>query len=236
MPAISVSHLSKSFGPIRAVDELSFTAEHGAVTGFLGPNGAGKSTTLRMLLGLVRPTAGTATINGRAYRDLPNPVTTVGAVLESTAFHPGRRALDHLQSLCVAAGLPRSRAEEVLDTVALTAAARRRVGAFSLGMRQRLAIASALLGRPDVLVLDEPSNGLDPDGIHWMRTFLRAYADDGHAVLVSSHVLPEVERLADQVVIIAGGRLVRRGALAEFTAGAGLESVFLGLTTTGSDR
>ena len=230
MPAIEVSHLSKSFGPVRAVDDLSFTVGRGVVTGFLGPNGAGKSTTLRMLLGLVRPSAGTATIGGRAYRDLPDPATAVGAVLESTAFHPGRRALDHLRVLCAAAGLPRDRAGEALDAVALTGAARRRVGGFSLGMRQRLAIASALLGRPEVLVLDEPGNGLDPDGIHWLRRFLRDYAGDGHAVLVSSHVLAEVERMADQVVIISGGRLVRQAALAELTAGAGLESAYLDLT------
>jgi ABC-2 type transport system ATP-binding protein len=236
MPVITVSHLSKTFGPVRAVDDLSFTVEAGTVTGFLGPNGAGKSTTLRILLGLVAPTAGSATVLGRPYRELPDPVRSVGAVLESSAFHPGRRALDHLRILCTAAGLPRSRADEALEEVSLTPAARRRVGGFSLGMRQRLAIASALLGCPRVLVLDEPANGLDPDGIHWLRTFLRGYARDGGAVLVSSHVLPEVERLADDVVIISAGRAVRQGPLAELTAGAGLESVYLGLTGSGGVR
>jgi ABC-2 type transport system ATP-binding protein len=236
MPVITVSHLSKAFGPVRAVDDLSFTVEAGTVTGFLGPNGAGKSTTLRIVLGLVAPTAGSATLLGRPYRELPDPARSVGAVLEASAFHPGRRALDHLRILCTAAGLPRSRAEEALEEVSLTPAARRRVGCFSLGMRQRLAIASALLGRPRVLVLDEPANGLDPDGVHWLRTFLRGYARDGGAVLVSSHVLPEVERLADDVVIISAGRAVRQGPLAELTAGAGLESVFLGLTGRGGVR
>lgn len=230
MPAITVSHLSKTFGDVHAVDDLSFTVESGRVTGFLGPNGAGKTTTLRMLLGLVRPTAGTATIGGVHYRDLANPATTVGAVLEASSFHPGHTAMAHLRILCAATGLPSGRAAESLDEVALTYAANRRIGGFSLGMRQRLAIATALLGQPDILVLDEPSNGLDPDGIHWMRTFLRDYAGAGHTVLVSSHILSEVEHLADDVVIIAAGQLVRSGVLADVTAGASLESVFLGLT------
>lgn len=231
MSTVTVSHLSKSFGRIRAVDDLSFTAPPGTVTGFLGPNGAGKTTTLRMILGLVRPAAGTATIGGVPYAAIPDPITEVGAVLEETAFHPGRTARMHLRVICTAAGLPADRVDEMLDLVDLGAAADRRVGGFSLGMRQRLALASALLGEPNVLLLDEPANGLDPEGIHWLRGLLRQLASSGRAVLVSSHVLAEVEQIADQVVIISGGRPVHEGSLRELVAErTGLEHAYLDLT------
>ena len=215
--AIEVSHLTKTFGQVRAVDDLSFTVRPGRVTGFLGPNGAGKTTTLRMLLGLVQPTAGTATIGGRRYTALDRPMRTVGAALEAADFHPGRTALDHLRVYAPQAGVPDSRAGEVLDLVGLTAAAKRRVGGFSLGMRQRLALATTLLGDPPVLLLDEPANGLDPEGIRWLRDLLRALAAQGRTVLVSSHVLSEVQQTVDDVVIIAGGRLVHASTLAELS-------------------
>jgi ABC-2 type transport system ATP-binding protein len=214
---IVVRGLTKQFRRVRAVDDLSFTVAPGRVTGFLGPNGAGKTTTLRMILGLVRPTSGTATIGGRAYADLKEPLRAVGAVLEASSFHRGRTGRSHLLVLCDAAGLPASRADEVLEVVGLTAAARRKVRGYSLGMKQRLGIAAALLGDPRVLILDEPSNGLDPEGIRWMREVLRGHAERGHTVLVSSHLLSEVQQLADDVVIIAAGRLVRQGAVAELT-------------------
>jgi ABC-2 type transport system ATP-binding protein len=213
--AIEVSHLTKTFGQVRAVDDLSFTVRPGRVTGFLGPNGAGKTTTLRMLLGLVSPTAGSATIGGRRYTELDRPMRTVGAALEAADFHPGRTALDHLRVYTPHAGVPDSRAAEVLDLVGLGAAARRRVGGFSLGMRQRLALATTLLGDPPVLLLDEPANGLDPEGIRWLRDLLRALAAQGRTVLVSSHVLSEVQQTVDDVVIIAGGRLVHASTLEE---------------------
>lgn len=215
--AIEVSHLTKTFGQVRAVDDLSFTVRPGRVTGFLGPNGAGKTTTLRMLLGLVQPTAGTATIGGRRYTALDRPMRTVGAALEAADFHPGRTALDHLRVYAPQAGVPDRRAHEVLDLVGLTAAAKRRVGGFSLGMRQRLALATTLLGDPPVLLLDEPANGLDPEGIRWLRDLLRALAAQGRTVLVSSHVLSEVQQTVDDVVIIAGGRLVHASTLAELS-------------------
>ena len=213
-------HLTKRFGETTAVEDLSATVRPGRVTGFLGPNGAGKTTSLRMLLGLVRPTSGTASFDGRPYAELTDPVRQVGTLLEATGFHPGRRARDHLAVLAVAARLPRRRPEEVLELVGLTDAARRKVGDFSLGMRQRLGLAAALLGDPPVLVLDEPANGLDPQGIRWLRTFLRGLAAEGRTVLVSSHVLPEVEQTADDVLVLARGRLVRAGTLAELGAGA----------------
>jgi ABC-2 type transport system ATP-binding protein len=212
---VEVSHLSKSFGDVHAVQDLSFTVEPGSVTGFLGPNGAGKTTTLRMLLGLVSPSGGTATIGGRSYADLEHPARTVGASLEASSFHPGRSAAAHLRVLCLAAGLPAERAGASLAQVGLTEAADRRVGQFSLGMRQRLALAAALLGDPQVLLLDEPANGLDPEGIAWLRGFLRHLAGTGRTVLVSSHVLSEVEQTVDNVVILARGRLVRAGTLPE---------------------
>jgi ABC-2 type transport system ATP-binding protein len=213
--------LTKRFGATLAVDGLSARVHPGAVTGFLGPNGSGKTTTLRMLLGLVRPTAGTATFDGRRYDQLRAPVREVGTLLEATGFHPGRTARDHLRVLATAAALAPERPEQVLDDVGLTEVAGRKVGGFSLGMRQRLGLAAALLGDPPVLVLDEPANGLDPAGTHWLRTFLRDLAGQGRTVLVSSHVLPEVEQTADDVLVIAQGRLVRAGPLADLRAEAG---------------
>ena len=211
--------LTKRFGPTTAVEDLSATVHPGRVTGFLGPNGAGKTTSLRMLLGLVRPTSGTATFDGRAYSELEHPVREVGTLLEATGFHPGRRARDHLRVLAVAARLPADRPDQVLDQVGLTDAGHRKVGGFSLGMRQRLGLAAALLGDPPVLVLDEPANGLDPQGIRWLRSFLRELAAQGRTVLISSHVLPEVEQTADDVLVLARGRLVKQGTLAELGAG-----------------
>jgi ABC-2 type transport system ATP-binding protein len=218
MAVITIDGLTKRFGDVLAVDNLSFEVDQGTVVGFLGPNGAGKTTTLRMLLGLVSPTAGTAEIDGRPYRELPDPIRHVGALLEASSFHPGRSARNHLRVVATAAGLPLARAEQVLDQVGLTQAAHRRVGGFSLGMRQRLGLASALLGDPQVLILDEPANGLDPEGVHWLRGLLRQLADQGRTVLVSSHVLAEVAQTVDQVVIIAGGRLVTQSTLAALTA------------------
>jgi ABC-2 type transport system ATP-binding protein len=219
MAAISVQGLTKRFGDVLAVDGLDFDVAPGTVTGFLGPNGAGKTTTLRMLLGLVAPTSGTATIDGRPYRELADPARRVGAVLEASGFHPGRSARDHLRVLATAAGLA-PRVDEVLEQTGLAAAARRRVGGFSLGMRQRLGLAAALLGDPDVLVLDEPANGLDPEGVHWLRGLVRGLPDQGRTVLVSSHLLAEVAQTVDQVVIIDRGRLVAQSTLAALTAGA----------------
>jgi ABC-2 type transport system ATP-binding protein len=219
MATISVQGLTKRFGDVLAVDHLSFDVGPGTVTGFLGPNGAGKTTTLRMLLGLVAPTSGTATIDGRPYRELADPLRRVGAVLEAGGFHPGRSARDHLRVLAKAAGLPAGRVGEVLEQVGLAAAGRRRVGGFSLGMRQRLGLAAALLGDPEVLVLDEPANGLDPEGVHWLRGLVRGLADQGRTVLVSSHLLAEVAQTIDRVVIIDRGRLVAQSTLADLTAG-----------------
>ena len=215
---VVVDRLSKRFGSVLAVDDLSFRLEAGTVTGFLGPNGAGKTTTLRMLLGLVQPTAGTALVFGQRYRDGPGPSRRVGAVLEAADFHPGRSGRDHLLTLALAADLPASRVDEVLDVVELTPAARRRVKTYSLGMRQRLGLAAALLRDPDLLVLDEPANGLDPEGVHWLRTFMRGFAAEGKTVLVSSHVLAEVAQTVDRVVIIDKGRLVTIARLDELTA------------------
>lgn len=221
MSVIEVRSLTKRFGAIAAVDGVTFDVEPGQVTGFLGPNGAGKTTTLRMLLGLARPTSGTAEIEGSAYRSLADPAGTVGAALEHSGFHPGRRARDHLRTMARAARLPESRADETLELVALQDAAKRRVGQFSLGMKQRLALATALLGDPRVLILDEPANGLDPQGIRWLRDFLRWYASEGRTVLVSSHVLAEVAQTADAAVVIAKGRVVAQGPIAELTTGRG---------------
>jgi ABC-2 type transport system ATP-binding protein len=217
---VEVRGLSKSFGQVRAVSDLGFTVEPGSVTGFLGPNGAGKTTTLRMLLGLMHPDAGTATFNGAPYTSLTDPLRTVGAVLE-TAFHPARSGRNHLRVYCRAAGFPLSRADEVLVQVGLADAGNRRAGGYSLGMRQRLALATALLGDPAVLVLDEPANGLDPEGIQWLRGFLRHMAhDQGRTVLVSSHLLSEVEQTVDRVVIVGAGRLVREGSMEQLRSGA----------------
>jgi ABC-2 type transport system ATP-binding protein len=212
---IIVSGLTKQYKKVRAVDNLSFTVEPGRVTGFLGPNGAGKTTTLRMVLNLVTPTAGTATIGGQRYADLSDPMRAVGAILEASAAHKGRTGRNHLRVICAAAGLPDSRADEVLDLVGLAPAAKRKFKGYSLGMRQRLGIAAAMLGDPKVLILDEPANGLDPEGIRWMRGLLRRLAGEGRTVLVSSHLLSEMELLADDVVIIAAGRLVRQGPVNE---------------------
>jgi ABC-2 type transport system ATP-binding protein len=217
MSVISIEGLTKRFGEVLAVDNLSFAVDEGTVVGFLGPNGAGKTTTLRTLLGLVTPTAGTTRIHGRPYRQLTDPIRHVGAVLEASGFHPGRSARNHLRVVATAAGLPAARADEVLAQVGLAGAARRRVGGFSLGMRQRLGLATALLGDPQVLVLDEPANGLDPEGVHWLRGLLRHLADQGRTVLVSSHVLAEIAQTVDQVVIIAAGRLVTQSSLAALT-------------------
>ncbi len=220
MATIELHGLIKRFGPLTAVDELSLELHPGVVTGFLGVNGAGKTTTLRMLLGLVTPTAGTATFDGRRYADLDQPTRHVGAVLEASSFHPGRRAIDHLRVLATAGGLPPDRAGHALERVGLAASARRRVGGFSLGMRQRLALAAALLGEPEVLILDEPGNGLDPEGVQWLRTFLRGQAAEGRTVVVSSHLLAEVSQTVDHVVIIDEGRVVADAPLAELTAAA----------------
>ncbi len=212
---VRVEHLSKRFGAVQAVDDLSFEVGPGRVTGFLGPNGAGKTTTLRSLLGLVAPTSGTATIDGRRYAELERPGRVVGAALEASSFHPGRTARDHLRVYAPQVGVPTARCDEVLELVGLADAANRRAGGFSLGMRQRLGLATTLLGDPQVLVLDEPANGLDPEGIAWLRQFLRYLAGQGRTVLVSSHVLSEVEQTVDDVVIIAKGRLVHSSSLAD---------------------
>jgi ABC-2 type transport system ATP-binding protein len=218
---IEVNALTKRYGSILAVDNLTFSAAPGRVTGFLGPNGAGKTTTLRILVALLHPTAGSATVVGREYAELEEPVRTVGAVLEASGFHPGRSGRNHLRTLARAAGLPNERVEEVLGQVDLRAAANRRVRGYSLGMRQRLSLAGALLGDPQVLVLDEPANGLDPQGIRWLRDLLRARAREGRTVLVSSHVLAEIAQLADDAVIIARGRLIAEGTVDEIVARAG---------------
>ena len=232
---VTVSSLTKLFGEIVAVDDLTFSLPRGTVTGFLGPNGAGKTTTLRLLLGLAEPTAGEALVFGRRYRDLDQPAHRVGAVLESTDFHRGRSGRDHLRALALAAKIPPARVEELLELVELATAAERRVKTYSLGMRQRLGLATALLGDPELLILDEPANGLDPAGVHWLRRFLRRFAEQGRTVLVSSHMLAEAAQTVDDVVIIDHGRLVTTGRLDELTQdGRTLEDVFLALTGAAS--
>ncbi|WP_392542802.1 ABC transporter ATP-binding protein [Oryzobacter telluris] len=218
---IEIRGLTKRFGSFVAVDDLSFDVEPGRITGFLGPNGAGKTTTLRMLLGLVRQSSGTATIDGHKYVDLPDPQHTVGAALEATNFHPGRSGRDHLRVLADAGRIPLARVDELLELTGIPAAARKRAGEYSMGMRQRLGLAAALLGDPKVLVLDEPANGLDPEGIRWLRGFLRHLSAEGKTILVSSHLLQEVEQTVDEVVIIANGRLVRSGNIADLRGGPG---------------
>jgi ABC-2 type transport system ATP-binding protein len=231
MSVIEVQGLTKRFGPVLAVDRLSFRIEAGEVVGFLGPNGAGKTTTLRMLLGLVRPDAGTATINGKAYAGLDEPLHRVGAVLEASSYYPGRTARNHLRVQALAGGADPSRIDDVLELTGLADAAGRRVGGFSLGMRQRLGLATALLTDPELLILDEPANGLDPDGVRWLRDLLRGLAAEGATVLVSSHILAEVAQTVDSVVILDRGRLVAQAPLAELTLGAeDLEDAFLRLT------
>ena len=228
---VTVRSLTKRFGDAVAVDDLSFSLETGTVTGFLGPNGAGKTTTLRLLLGLAEPSAGEALVFGRRYRDLDDPARRIGAVLESNDFHPGRTGRNHLQVLAAAAKIRFGRVDEVLGLVELRDAADRRVRTYSLGMRQRLGLATALLGDPELLVLDEPANGLDPAGVHWLRGFLRRFAEQGRTVLVSSHMLAEAALYVDEVAIIDHGHLVATGRLGELTRGGRtLEDVFLGLT------
>jgi ABC-2 type transport system ATP-binding protein len=220
MAMIEFDGVTKRFGDVVAVHQLSFAVDQGSVVGFLGPNGAGKTTTLRILLGLVAPTSGRATIDGQLYRQLPEPLHVVGAVLESSGAYPGRTARNHLRVEAQLAGESRSRVDEVLDLVGLSEAADRRVGKFSLGMRQRLGLAGALLCDPEILILDEPANGLDPEGVHWLRRMLRGLAAEGRTVLVSSHILAEVAQTVDSVVILDHGRLVAQSSLAELMAAA----------------
>jgi ABC-2 type transport system ATP-binding protein len=220
-PVVRAESLTKRFGKLVAVDDLSFVLEPGTITGFLGPNGAGKTTTLRMLLGLATPTGGRALIFDVPYSAIPKPALRIGAVLEATDFHPGRSGRNHLRTLARVVGIGDSRVDEVLRVVELDRAANRRVKGYSLGMRQRLGLAAALLGEPELLVLDEPANGLDPEGVRWLRDFLRAFAGEGHTVLVSSHVLAEVAQTVDHVLIINDGRLVREARLDELTTTVG---------------
>jgi ABC-2 type transport system ATP-binding protein len=228
---VSVRSLSKRYGEVLAVDALTFSLQPGIVTGFLGPNGAGKTTTLRLLLGLAQPTAGEALVFGRPYRELETPARRVGAVLESGDFDPGRSARNHLRALALASGIPRRRVEDVLELVELQAPAGRPVKTYSLGMRQRLGLAAALLGDPELLLLDEPATGLDPSGVHWLRGFLRQFAAKGRTVLISSHILAEVAQTVDQVLIIWRGRLIADVRLDELADGArSLEDLYLELT------
>jgi ABC-2 type transport system ATP-binding protein len=227
MTMIDVRGLTKRYGPDTVVDDLSFTVEAGQVTGFLGPNGAGKSTTMRVILGLAAPTGGSVAIGGRRYRDLPVPLTEVGALLDAGAVHGGRKARDHLLALAVGNGLPRRRVDEVLARTGLDGVAGRRAGGFSLGMRQRLGIAAALLGDPRVLIFDEPVNGLDPEGIRWIRGFMRSLAREGRAVLVSSHLMSEMAQTADHLVVIGRGRLIADTGMGEFLRGRGEGAVLV---------
>jgi ABC-2 type transport system ATP-binding protein len=230
-PVVRVSALTKRYGKVAVVEDVTFSLAPGTVTGFLGPNGAGKSTTLRLLLGLAEPTVGEAHVFGRRYRELDAPARRVGAVLESNDFDPGRSGRNHLRALALAAELPPGRVEAVLALVGLARAADRRVRTYSLGMRQRLGLAGALLGDPELLVLDEPANGLDPAGIHWLRTFLRKFADQGGTVLIASHALAEVAQTVDQVMIIDRGHLVATVRLDELAGrGETLEATYLELT------
>jgi ABC-2 type transport system ATP-binding protein len=230
-PVVTADQLRKRYGEVVAVDELSFSLMSGTITGFLGPNGAGKTTTLRLLLGLAEPTGGEALVYGERYRELDQPTRRVGAVLESDDFHPGRSGRDHLRVLAAAADIPSTRVAELLDLVGLSPAADRPVKTYSLGMRQRLGIAGALLGDPQLLVLDEPANGLDPAGVQWLRRLLRRFADDGGTVLVSSHLLAEVTQSVDRIVIICRGRLVADAPLDQLAeAGQSLEDAYLELT------
>ena len=222
---IEARSLTKHYGETVAVDGLSFVVEPGVVTGFLGPNGAGKSTTMRLILGLDVPTSGSVTVNGKLYADHARPLQEVGALLEARAVHPGRSARNHLLAMAATAGIGRGRVEEVIDSVGLADVADRRVGSFSLGMGQRLGIASALLADPSTLILDEPVNGLDPDGIRWIRNLLRGLADEGRTVLLSSHLMSEMQLTADHVIVVGRGRLVRDQSMADFIADAGVEVV-----------
>ncbi len=233
MTTITAEGLTKRYGHVTAVDDLSFTLTPGAITGFLGPNGAGKSTTMQMVLGLASPTRGAAMIDGVPYARLQQPLRLVGAMLETATFHPGRSARDHLRVLATTGGVSRRRVDEVLEQVDLADHADRRVGGFSLGMRQRLALAAALLGDPGLLVLDEPMNGLDPEGIRWLRELLRTFADEGRTLLISSHVLSELETVVDDVLIIHRGRLVTHRAA---DPDVDLETLFLDLTRTDAPK
>src|SRR5918994_1067851 len=217
---IEVDRLTKRYGGTVAVNDLTFQVTPGKITGFLGPNGAGKTTTLKAILGLVRPTAGTTKVLGKPYRELDDPARTVGAVLETSRYHPGRSGRNHLRVLATQAGISPGRVEEVLELVAMKEAAKRRVGGYSMGMRQRLGLAGALLGDPQLLILDEPANGLDPAGIRWLRDLLRSLSEQGRTILVSSHVLAEIEQIADEVVIIHRGRFVAQPTMAELAARA----------------
>ncbi|QQQ79211.1 ABC transporter ATP-binding protein [Saccharothrix sp. 6-C] len=227
MTMIEVRGLTKRYGPDTVVDDLSFTVEAGQVTGFLGPNGAGKSTTMKVILGLAAPTSGSATVGGRRYRDLPVPLAEVGALLDAGAVHGARKAHDHLLALALSNGLPRRRVDEVLARTGLEGVAGKRAGGFSLGMRQRLGIAAALLGDPRVLIFDEPVNGLDPEGIRWIRDFMRSLAREGRAVLVSSHLMSEMAQTADHLVVIGRGRLIADTGVDEFLRGRGEGAVLV---------
>jgi ABC-2 type transport system ATP-binding protein len=229
-PVVAVRDLTKRFGTGVAIDALSFTLEAGSITGFLGPNGAGKTTTLRLLLGLARPTSGEALVFGRPYRELPNPTRRVGAVLESADVDPGRTGRNHLRAQAIASGIETSRVDEMLELVELDRAADRPAGGYSLGMRQRLGLAAALLGEPELLVLDEPANGLDAAGVHWLRGFLRQFAATGGTVLVSSHLLAEVAQSVDHALIIDNGRLVATVAVDQLAGSGSLEQLYLELT------
>jgi ABC-2 type transport system ATP-binding protein len=237
MEGIAVHALTKRYGRITAVDDLTFTLEPGRVTGFVGRNGAGKTTTLRILLGLTSPTSGTATVAGQRYIDLRDPLRHVGALIDPGCFHPGRTGRNALRAVARLGRIPDARVDEVLDLVDLTGAADRRVGGYSLGMRQRLALAAALLGDPGTLVLDEPANGLDPDGVRWLRSLIRGLGEQGRSVLVSSHLLAELAQTVDEVIVIEQGRLVAHDRIAAL-AGTGtetLEDVFVRLTATAKE-
>ena len=233
---ITARGLTKHYGRVAAVRDLTFTVRPGVVTGFLGPNGAGKSTTMRILIGLDRPDAGGATVNGKPYRELRRPLREVGAMLETRSFHPGRSARAHLGALAVSNAIPERRVEEVLRLVGIEAVARRRAGKFSLGMAQRLGIAVALLGDPGIVMLDEPVNGLDPEGIRWIRALLKSLAAEGRTVLISSHLISEVAATADELIVIGQGRLLAQTTVAELAATASsLEDAFFRLTESASD-
>jgi ABC-2 type transport system ATP-binding protein len=235
---IRATSLTKRYGPVTAVDDASFRCDPGTITGFLGPNGAGKSTTLRMITGLAHPDSGVATIAGQPFTSLPNPARVVGTLLDASAMNVGRTGRATLRIAATVTGVPARRADELLETVGLGAAAGRRVGVYSLGMRQRLGLALALIGEPSVLILDEPANGLDPEGIAWIRAVLRDFADRGGTVLLSSHLLPEVQATADHLVIIAGGRIAAAGSTAALLAAAGqtLEELFLSITSAATHQ
>lgn len=237
MARICFNHLTKRYGPVTAVDDLTASVEAGRITGFLGPNGAGKSTTLRMLVGLTTPSAGTATVNGLRYAELAHPARLIGAVTDSAVFHPRRSGRDALRVLCLLGDIPLGRADELIDIVGLTGAASRKVGGYSMGMRQRLGLAAALLGDPETLVLDEPATGLDPAGVLWLRTLLRGLAHQGRTVFVSSHLLAEMAQTVDDVIVINRGRLIAHGPIPELignTRSTSLEDLFFALVSEGT--